>query len=133
MPFLYNDPSTKPRRRTLRRDQSDAERALWRILRNKQMEKLKFYRQYSVGPYYVDFYCPNRRFAIEVDGGQHGLPRQELHDARRTAYLQQHRIRVIRFWNLEVLQQIEVVWEKIREALHAASPTASNSPSPPLR
>ena len=69
--YLYNDPSTELDRRRLRKNATDAERKLWSILRSKRMAGLKFFRQYSVGSYILDFYCPERRLAIEVDGGQH--------------------------------------------------------------
>ena len=69
--YLYNDPSTKLDRRRLRKNATDAERKLWSILQSRRMAGLKFFRQYSVGSYILDFYCPERRLAIEVDGGQH--------------------------------------------------------------
>jgi len=105
---LYNDPSRKQDRRHLRKDATDAERRLWRMLRNRQMAGLKFFRQYSVGPYILDFYCPEQRLAIEVDGGPQC-------DARRDRYLQDLNIRVIRLWNNDVLLNIEAVGQKIGE------------------
>jgi len=111
---LYNDPSRKPDRRRLRKDATDTERKLWSILRNRQMAGLKFFRQYSVGPYILDFYCPEERLAIEVDGGQHGDTRGQRCDARRNSYLGDVNIRVIRFWNNDVLRNIEGVEQRIR-------------------
>jgi very-short-patch-repair endonuclease len=114
---LYNDPSRKPNRRRLRKDPTDAERRLWSLLRSRQIAGLKFFRQYSIGSYIMDFYCPERRVAVEVDGGQHAdVPGQE-HDARRDRYLQELDIRVIRFWNNDVLQNIEGVEQRLREEL----------------
>jgi very-short-patch-repair endonuclease len=110
---LYNDPSGKPDRRRLRKDATDAERKLWSILRNRQMVGLKFFRQYSVGPYILDFYCPEERLAIEVDGGQHADIRGQQCDARRDRYLLDLDIRVIRFWNNDVLRNIEGIGQKI--------------------
>jgi very-short-patch-repair endonuclease len=78
------------------------------------MDGLKFFRQYGIGPYVLDFYCPERRLAVEVDGGQHADVRQQ-HDARRDKYLEDLDIRVIRFWNNDVLQNIEGVAQKIAE------------------
>jgi len=68
MKYLQNDPALKQRRRELRRNQTDAEKALWAYLRNKQFYGMKFFRQYSIGPYILDFYCPNMKLAVELDG-----------------------------------------------------------------
>ena len=116
---LYNDPSRKPNRRRLRKDATDAERKPWSILRDRQMAGLKFLRQYGIGPYILDFYCPEQRLAIEVDAGQHAdIPGQE-HDAKRDRYLQEVNVRVIRFWNNDVLQNIQAIGQKIGEELSA--------------
>jgi very-short-patch-repair endonuclease len=112
---LYNDPSRKPNRRRLRKNATDAERKLWSILRNRQMAGLKFLRQYSVGQYILDFYCPEKRVAIEIDGGQHAGIRGHKWDTRRDTYLHDLNIRVIRFWNNDVLQNIEGIGQKIGE------------------
>jgi len=112
---LYNDPSRKQDRRHLRKDATDAERRLWRMLRNRQMAGLKFFRQYSIGPYILDFYCPEQRLAIEVDGGQHASTQGQQCDARRDRYLQDLNVRVIRLWNNDVLLNIEAVGQKIGE------------------
>ena len=113
--YPYNDPSTKLSRRYLRKNATDAERKLWSILRSRRMAGLKFFQQYSVGSYILDFYCPEQRLAIEVDGGQHADVYGQQHDAHRNRYLRELNIRVIRFWNNDVLQNIEGVGKKIRE------------------
>ena len=113
--YLHNDPSTKLDRRCLRKNATDAERKLWSILRSKRMADLKFFRQCSVGPYTLDFYCPERRLAIEVDGGQHADVHGQQHDVHRDRYLKELNIRVIRFWNNDVLRNIEGVGQKIKE------------------
>ena len=113
--YLYNDPGTKLDRRRLRKNATDAEQKLWSILRSRRMAGLKFFRQYSVGSYVLDFYCPEQRLAIEVDGGQHADVYGQQHDAHRHSYLRELNIRVIRFWNNDVLQNIEGVGKKIRE------------------
>lgn len=115
MPRLRNNVAVKIKRRSLRKNQTDAERKLWSILRNKQMDGLKFFRQYSVGSYILDFYCPKHKLAIELDGGQHGEEKQRARDELRTNYLKQQNIRVIRFWDNEVLTNLEGVIEKIKE------------------
>ena len=116
---LYNNSIAKTRRRELRKNQTNAEKKIWSILRNKQMGGLKFFRQYSVGPYILDFYCPKRKYAVELDGSQHGEELQQQHDIQRTQYLAQQKICVLRFWNNEVLTNLEGVWQKINEELKA--------------
>lgn len=113
--YLYNNTQLKPRRRELRKNQTDAERILWRYLRNRSLEQLKFYRQYGVGPYTLDFYCPQIRLAIEIDGGQHAEDQNIVYDNTRTKFLEKENIKVLRFWNNEVLKQKEAVAEKIRQ------------------
>lgn len=115
MNFLKNDPSLKERRRRLRREQSDAERVFWASVRNGRFLDLKFFRQYSVGPYILDFYCPSKKVAVELDGGHHNLVECIKYDAARTAYLTGHGIEVVRFWNHEVLQEIDGVLERLRQ------------------
>jgi very-short-patch-repair endonuclease len=112
---LYNDPIRKSDRRRLRKDATDAERKLWTILRDRRIAGLKFFRQYSIGPYILDFYCPDERLAVEVDGGQHADVQGQEHDAKRDRYLRELNIRVIRFWNNDVLRNIEGAEQRIRE------------------
>ncbi len=114
MKFLHNDPTLKKRRRELRRNQTEAEKALWAHLRKKQFYELKFFRQYSIGPYILDFYCPTLKLAIELDGGQHNEYDNKEHDNVRSEYLAAHGIKVLRFWNNEVLCNIEGVLLEIR-------------------
>jgi very-short-patch-repair endonuclease len=113
MKFLRNDPTLKQRRRELRRNQSDAERALWAKVRNKQFFGMKFFRQYSVGPYILDFYCPTAKLAVELDGGQHNQGDKREQDAARSDYLKAHGIDVMRFWNNEVLLDIQSVLSEL--------------------
>ena len=115
--FTRNSPNLKERRRELRRNQTDAEKLLWKRLRDKRFYGLKFFRQYSVGPYVVDFCCPSLKFAIELDGGQHSGQEQKEYDTNRTEHLKLHDIEVMRFWNNDVIQNIEGVLERIAERL----------------
>lgn len=101
----------------LRRDMTDAERTLWSVLRARQMEGAKFRRQQPVGTYIVDFLCAEAMLVVEVDGGQH----VEERDSGRTADLEALGYCVIRFWNHEVLGNLDGVREAIRSAL-APSP-----------
>lgn len=122
MKYLLNDPTLKERRRELRRNQTDAEKAFWQQVRNQQFYGLKFFRQYSVGSYILDFYCPAIRLAVELDGGQHNLPDGMEYDEVRTAFLEGHRILVVRFWNHDVLSNIEGVLEKLSEKVNPSQP-----------
>ena len=107
--------------RRLRSNMTDAEQRLWRFLRRKQMLGFKFRRQHPFGDYIVDFVCLEARLAIEVDGGQHDAQRAD--DAARTEYLKRAGFRVLRFWNNEVMNEIDSVTAVIWRALQKFSPT----------
>ena len=113
MKFLRNDPTLKQRRRELRRNQTNAEMALWAKVRNKQFFGMRFFRQYSIGHYILDFYCPTVKLAVELDGGQHNQSDKRERDAARSEYLKAQGIDVMRFWNNEVLLDIESVLSKL--------------------
>ncbi|MGV3628756.1 MAG: endonuclease domain-containing protein [Betaproteobacteria bacterium] len=113
MPKLTTQQVTRSRK--LRSTLTDAEQLLWRHLRQKQMAGIKFRRQHPVGPYVIDFACLSAKLAIEVDGGQHA--EMESKDAQRDAFLAQNGFRVLRFWNNEVLDNIEGVMEQICTAV----------------
>jgi very-short-patch-repair endonuclease len=105
--------------RQLRKHSTNAERKLWRCLRARSLAGIKFVRQQPIGPYVVDFVCRERRLVIEVDGGQHA---DNKRDAIRDQWLAERRYRVLRFWNNEVLENIEGVWDTIFAAVSAAAP-----------
>ena len=105
--------------RRLRRDQTDAEQELWRWIRGRQLGA-KFRRQYSIGPYITDFFCLEQLLIVELDGGQHA--EQIARDERRSAYLAELGFRVLRFWNDQVLTDIEVVLEEIFTNLKVPHP-----------
>ncbi len=96
---------------TLRNNVSEAEQSLWYLLRRRQICGLKFRRQHPFGHYILDFVCLENKLIIEVDGGQHG--QQTGYDENRTQKLQAAGFRVLRFWDNEVLKEIESVKEKI--------------------
>ena len=98
--------------RAMRGRQSDAETAVWRLVRNRNLG-FKFRRQHPLGRFVLDFYCPELRLAIEVDGRQHFEEEGQAQDAARTEVLRQQGIRVVRFTNHEVLQEFEAVAEAI--------------------
>ncbi len=110
---IYNKSQTKEIRKTLRKRLTDAERKIWGIVRNRKIKGLKFFRQYGVGRYILDFYCPSIKLCIEIDGGQHNLEVDKLYDKERTEYLNSIGVYVIRFWNNDVLNNIEGVYEEI--------------------
>ena len=120
--ILYNHPSYIERRRNLRRDQTPEEKLLWQKIRKKQLNGCLFWRQYSIGPYVVDFYCSKLRLAIEVDGGQHAQEENMLYDAEREQYLVGLDIITLRFWNSEVSASLSEVLEKIRNKIHKLLP-----------
>lgn len=110
-------PRNYRRARTLRRDATEAEKRLWRLLRSRQFADLKFRRQHPLGPFVLDFYCAKARLAIELDGGQHNEPTGIAADARRTQWLQAQGVSVLRFWNNDVLADPEGVLSLIAQAL----------------
>jgi very-short-patch-repair endonuclease len=111
------------RARRLRQDMTDAERKLWSILRMDQMQALRFRRQVPIGPYVADFVCHEARLIIEVDGGQHDLSSDM--ELKRTRFLEGEGYRLIRFWNNEVLANLDGVYTTIIGALdrHHPHPT----------
>jgi very-short-patch-repair endonuclease len=117
MKYLRNDSSLKERRRELRRNQTEAEKTFWAHVRNGQFHGMKFFRQYSVGPYILDFYCPVKKLAVELDGGQHNQADNKEYDAARSEYLSAHGIEVLRFWNHDVLLDAQSVLTRVEEKL----------------
>jgi very-short-patch-repair endonuclease len=108
--------------RSLRSNLTDAERALWQRIRHRQVEDHRFRRQVPIGPYIVDFACLEVRLIIEVDGGQHDLAAE--HDRLRDMWLAERGYRVLRFWNNEVLTNIDGVLDTLTEQLrHTPHPT----------
>jgi len=105
------------RARRLRSHSTDAELKLWNRIRSRAINGHKFVRQEPIGPYVVDFVCRERRLSIEVDGGQHAT---DTRDAVRDEWLIAHRYRVMRFWNNDVLRNIDGVLQAIAAALAEA-------------
>ena len=111
--------------KNLRRKSTNAEILLWRHLRAKQLEGFKFRRQQPIGNYIADFVCFEKQIAIEVDGGQHVLEKDK--DKEREKWLKGQGFKILRFWNNEVLMNIEGVIEVIREnCLGHPPPTPSH-------
>ena|GEM_PF-465759 len=110
----------KSRARSLRKDQTEAERRLWTLLRSRRLAGHKFRRQIVLGPFIVDFCCFEERLIVELDGGQHAL--RKVKDDARTAELKDRGFRVLRFWDDDVLKNTEVVLGAIWKALKDGPP-----------
>ncbi|MBN1445900.1 MAG: endonuclease domain-containing protein [Candidatus Omnitrophica bacterium] len=110
----------------LRKNQTDAEGKLWRMLRNRQLDGVKFRRQYSIDKYILDLYCPEYKLAIEADGGQHYEPEGQQRDNRREKSLSRSGVKILRFSDIDILKNIEGVWEVIQQELRKRK----NPPSP---
>ena len=113
-----NAADKKTLRRQLRSNSTPAERALWQILRKKQVEGLVFRRQYSIANYILDFYCPALHLAIELDGDYHNHGAATDYDYHRNEYLQQnHGIKTLRFENKIVFEDPEAIIHSIQQEL----------------
>ncbi len=104
--------------RTLRQNITEAEQKLWLALRSRRLGSLKFRRQHRIGPYIVDFVCLEGRLVVEVDGGQHA---ESTQDINRDAWLQKEGYTVLRFWNHDVLGNLDGVLEALGTALERQS------------
>ena len=114
-----SSPSAEARRsRHLRRNQTKAEEIFWNAVLDRRLRNFKFTRQFAIGRYTVDFACRLRRVVVEIDGGQHGVKKKQ--DDQRTAILEAHGYRVIRFWNNEVIENIEGVLIKLLSFLDSS-------------
>ena len=118
----------KERARRLRREQTDAEKKLWVRLRSRQLGDFKFRRQFVIGPFITDFCCFEQRLVVELDGGQHAD--QSDADRRRSDFLLSRGYRVLRFWDNQVMENIDSVLEQILLALDKAAFEGVPSPFP---
>lgn len=100
--------------RILRKNQTPQEAKIWRLLRNHQLYGYEFRRQYPIGDYIVDFICREKKIIIELDGGQHNKEKNIVSDVKRTEFLNSLGYKVIRFWNNEVDNNINGVFEVIK-------------------
>ena len=119
---------TTRRARKLRKDMTDAERRIWFALRDRRFDGWKFRRQVPFDHYILDFVCFEVKLVIEVDGGQHD--ERAEHDARRSSHLESNGFKALRFWNNEVLGNLEGVLTMID--LHLRADSAAPSPLTPL-
>ena len=102
--------NTTEKARILRKNMTKQERILWTFLRKKNINNLKFRRQYPIGNYIVDFICNEKKLIIEIDGGQHNENKNITYDQERTKYLESKGYKVIRFWNNDIDNNIEEVY-----------------------
>jgi len=114
MTVLFNLNSNKNIRKNLRQQGVRAEIILWSKLRNKNLG-YKFKRQFGIGKYIVDFYCPKKKLIIEIDGATHSTDEEIINDNIRQKYLENLRLKVIRFTNLEIGQNMDGVLSEINE------------------
>ncbi len=114
-PILKYNPKLKDRARKLRSSMTNAEVKLWKYLRMRQIAGVKFLRQRPIGDYIVDFYAPETKLIIEVDGGQYYEDKGLEYDEIRDAYLKRLSLKVLHVSNLDVLYNIEGVVKKIIE------------------
>jgi very-short-patch-repair endonuclease len=105
------NPILKEARRRLRREQTEAELSLWKLLRSRHLNKYKFRRQHPIGTYIADFCCLEAKLVIELDGKYH--LGQVSNDQNRTEVLESREFRVIRFWNHEIMKEPDSVVKRI--------------------
>jgi very-short-patch-repair endonuclease len=129
----------KQRRKQLRRNLTPAEASLWRALKNSQLSGRKFRRQYSVGKYILDFYCVEEWLAVELDGEVHRNELAENYDYERKLFLNSAGIKVIRFENFLVFDELEYVLSRIESGFGwkkiglSTTPSAEAAAAPPIQ
>lgn len=107
------DPQLLEFAKTMRHNSTDAEHLMWQLLRAKRFINLKFRRQHVIAPYIVDFYCHELGLVIELDGSQHGTDDAIEYDAERTKFLEALDLKVVRYWNHDVLGRMDAVLEDL--------------------
>ena len=110
------------RARSLRKKPTWAEKLMWSWLRDRRFSACKFRRGHPVGIYFLDFYCREANLSIELDGGGHGYPGQQAHDAERTRFLASLGIKELRFWNSRLRREKEEIRDTIFRELQARAP-----------
>ena len=115
-------PRTTRIARQLRKQDTWAEKLLWRWLRDRRFSAYKFRRQHPFGPHILDFFCLEAMLDIELDGSQHGFPEGRQADTERDAWLETRGVKVLRFWNGRLKPEREVVRETIWRTLQERAP-----------
>ncbi|MBW8326131.1 MAG: endonuclease domain-containing protein [Prolixibacteraceae bacterium] len=128
--FYYGaSATTKAQAAELRKNMTVEEKILWQKLRNKKLNDLKFRRQHPVDIFILDFYCHEKKLAIEVDGGIHNQEAQREWDENRTYELNEFGINVLRFTNEEVIDRTKEVMKSIKDFLKLQNPIPNPSPN----
>src|SRR5262245_24270659 len=115
--LIHNLTSSNSRRKQLQANLTPAEALLWTNLKSSNLEGKKFRRQHSIGPYIVDFFCPECRLVVELDGDAHMTETGAQADEQRTEFLKRFNVKVLRFENKDVFDNLEGVLAAIRECL----------------
>jgi len=126
MKYLFNDKTKKFLRQKLRRDSSKAEQILWQYLKSKKLFGYKFRRQFGIGPYVVDSYCPKIKLVVEVDGETHSTFDEIKYDKCRQKYIEFFGISFLRFTNTDVYKNMDGVTEVIVEFIKYHPQTPPN-------
>ena len=129
--MLKYDPELKQNARNLRTKMTDSEQRLWSRLRRKQLSGVQFYRQKPIDGYIVDFYAPKAKLVVEVDGSQHLEVAQMKKDGQRNVFLESQGLRVLRFGNHQVLQELDKVLEVILRAVAEGTDCGYSQENPP--
>ena len=132
---IYNNKGVKSLRKELRNNSTPAESAMWELLRAGRLDGTKWRRQYSIGKYIVDFYCPKARLCVELDGNTHFTIKGDLYDLERTEYINSLGISILRFENREIWDNPERVLLTIKDSLvlNNRTPQSLRDSSPTLR
>ena len=129
--MLKYNPNLKHIARSLRTEMTGSEQLLWSRLRRRQLQGVQFYRQKPIGTYIADFYAPKAKLVVEVDGSQHLDLEHRQYDAERDAYLKSQGLRMLRFSDMQVLQELDAVVGVILQVL-VEQRGGGNPPYPPL-
>jgi very-short-patch-repair endonuclease len=116
---IYNQKAQNEKRRALRQRATYAERLLWNELKGKKLAGFKFRRQFSVGPHILDFYCPELKLAIEIDGISHDTPVAQERDSVRQQFIERYGIRFLRVRDEDIRTHPDRALEKIREFVNS--------------
>ena len=116
--------------RQLRKNMTSQERKLWSIIRERRFFGYRFRRQFPIGSYIVDFVCREKRIIIEIDGGQHNEIQNIEYDNKRTEFLKSEGFQVIRFWNYDVDNNMDGIYERLKEVFKIDDKITPLQPSP---
>ncbi len=117
MTRIFNKSDGKEKRRNLRKNLTNAEKLLWERIRRRQIRNKRFLRQYGVGKYVIDFYCPEIKLAIEADGDTHDSDEEILYDKKRQKEIEKYGITFLQFGNEEIFANIESLIKKIEAVI----------------